>query len=299
MTRYRLVAMVIVILITVLGGVVVWQFVNQPPPEICSTRAHPSSITRLLPASADPASCTYSIVQTYSHDSDAFTQGLVYENGGFYEGTGLYGYSSLRRVELETGQVLQQHNLPSEYFGEGITVLDNRIYQLTWQSRVGFVYDQETFELLKTFRYPTEGWGITHDGKRLIMSDGTNVLHFLDPDTLTEMGSIDVRDKNIPVERLNELEYINGFVYANIWLTDRIAKIDPTTGKVVAWIDLSDLFKHADYAGVDCYRSVPCDVLNGIAYDAQNDRLFVTGKRWHKLFEITLRPSDDSTRQEV
>lgn len=231
---------------------------------------------------------SYEIVAEFPHDPDAFTQGLVYADGVLYEGTGLYGRSSLRRVDLETGDILQFYALPDEYFGEGIALLDDKIYQLTWRSHVGFIYDQDTFDLLDEFHYPTEGWGLTHDGERLIMSDGTATLHFLDPQTLEETGSIQVYDDQGPVVHLNELEYIGGQVYANIWLTDRIARISPDTGQVTAWIDLSGLLGPDEPVHPDA-------VLNGIAYDQERDRLFVTGKFWPKLFEIELVPQPEPT----
>ena len=226
---------------------------------------------------------SYSIVNTYPHDRDAFTEGLVFDDGFLYEGTGLLGRSTLRRVELETGDVLQIRELPAEFFGEGITIYGDRIIQLTWQSHVGFVYDKDSFELLQEFDYPTEGWGITHDGTQLIMSDGTSTLHCLDPQTFEEIGQLAVSDNNGPVTRLNELEYVQGEVYANVWQTDRIARISPETGEVVGWVDLEGLLTAED-------RSQPVDVLNGIAYDAEANRLFVTGKLWPKLFEIELIP---------
>ena len=224
---------------------------------------------------------TYRILNTFSHDSGAFTQGLVVEDSIFYEGTGLNGRSSLRKVDLNTGDVLKIHNLTSEFFGEGITVFGDRIIQITWRSRIGFVYDKESFAQLTTFTYPTEGWGLTHDGSRIIMSDGTSNLYFRDPESLDEIGRIQVTDDRGPVSYLNELEYIKGEVYANIWLTDTIARISPETGKVTGWIDLKDLLSPMD-------RLQPVDVLNGIAYDADHDRLFVTGKLWPRLFEIQL-----------
>ncbi len=198
-----------------------------------------------------------------------------------YEGTGLFEHSALRRVELETGAILHIRELPDPFFGEGITVYGNEIIQLTWQSNVGFVYDKNSFELLQQFNYSTEGWGITHDGERLVMSDGTSKLHFLDPQTFEEIGQLAVFDDNGPVARLNELEYVQGEIYANVWQTDRIARISPATGRVVGWIDLEGIL-----TAEDC--SEPVDVLNGIAYDADTDRLFVTGKLWPKLFEIDL-----------
>jgi glutamine cyclotransferase len=224
---------------------------------------------------------SYNIVNTYPHDPDAFTEGLVFDDGFLYEGTGLYGNSSLRKVELETGNVLQIHELSVEFFGEGITIYGDKIIQLTWQSHIGFVYDKNSFELLQEFNYSTEGWGITHDGTRLIMSDGTSTLHFLDPQTFEEIGQLEVFDDRGPVTKLNELEYVQGEIYANVWQTDRIAIIAPETGRVIGWVDLRGLLTAED-------RSEQVDVLNGIAYDAATDRLFVTGKLWPKLFEIKL-----------
>jgi len=226
---------------------------------------------------------SYSIVNTYPHDPDAFTQGLVFEDGVLYEGTGLEEHSTLRRVELKTGAILQIRELPDQLFGEGITIYRDRIIQLTWRSHIGFVYDKDTFELLQEFSYSTDGWGLTHDGTRLIMSDGTSTLHFLDPQTFAEIGHVEVFDKDGPVTRLNELEYIQGEIYANVWQTDRIARIAPDTGRVIGWIELEGLLSEED-------RTEPVDFLNGIAYDAQTDRLFVTGKLWPKLFEIELIP---------
>ncbi len=240
----------------------------------------PSGLAQPVTAEA-PAVYSYRVIRSYPHDRRAFTQGLVYEAGELYEGTGIRGQSSLRRVQLETGTVRQQHLLPSQYFGEGITLFGDRIIQLTWQSRIGFVYDKASFQLIQQFSYPTEGWGITHDGHRLIMSDGTANLYFLDPETFTEIARIEVHDEQGPVVRLNELEYVRGDVYANVWQTDRIARIDLLTGRVAAWIDLTGLLSVAD-------RQPRVDVLNGIAYDAEGNRLFVTGKWWPKLFEIQI-----------
>ena len=228
---------------------------------------------------------TYRIINTYPHDRNAFTQGLFFENGFMYEGTGLNKRSTLRKVELETGNVVQLYEMPKQYFGEGITIYEDRIIQLTWQAREGFVYDKESFELLRNFDYPTEGWGITHDGKQLIMSDGTATLYFLDPETFIETGRIQVSDINGPVSRLNELEYINREIYANIWQTERIARISPSTGEVVGWIDLQGLLSSED-------KAEAVDVLNGIAYDEAGERLFVTGKFWPKLFEIVIVASE-------
>lgn len=259
---------------------------SQPSPSPVATSTEVAAATPVAPAQATPAEVpvyTYKVLKTYPHDPKAFTQGLVFEDGIFYEGTGLNGQSSLRRVAVESGEVLQQIDLAAEYFGEGITVLGNKIYQLTWQSNVGFVYDKESFELLQEFSYPTEGWGLTHDGQHLIMSDGTANLYFLDPDTLKRTHQVEVHYQGNPVSQLNELEYIDDEVYANVWRTTNLVRIDPTTGQVVGVVDLTGLLNPADV-------SEPVDVLNGIAYDPNGDRLFVTGKWWPSLFEIELIP---------
>jgi glutamine cyclotransferase len=233
------------------------------------------------PPAAPAATYGYAVRGIYPHDRAAFTEGLAIDAGMLYEGTGLNGQSELRRVDLATGTVLQRCTLPATYFGEGITVAGDKIYQLTYITHTGFVYDKNSFALLQTFSYPTEGWGLTDDGQRLIMSDGTATLRFLDPDTLQQTGQIEVHDDNGPVEQLNELEFVRGEIYANVWQTERLVRIDPQTGQVRAWIDLSGLLAPAD-------RDPPVDVLNGIAYDAERDRLFVTGKFWPKIFEIEL-----------
>ena len=231
-----------------------------------------------------PISYTYEVINVYPHDSNAFTQGLVIDEGVMYEGTGLTGESSLRRVDLETGDVLQIRELPSDLFGEGITVFDDKIIQLTWQSQIGFVYDKNSFDLLQNFSYSTQGWGITTDGTRLIMSDGSANLYFLNPETFEKTGQVEVHDGNTSVTKLNELEYINGEVYANVWLTDKIAIINPNTGQVTGWIDLTGIYTPG--------TGDSNNVLNGIAYDSANNRLFVTGKRWSQLFEIKLIEAD-------
>jgi glutamine cyclotransferase len=228
---------------------------------------------------------TYQVVQTLPHDPEAFTQGFLYDEGSFYEGTGLNGASSLRRLDLETGTVHLEHELDAEYFGEGITLLGERVYQLTWQSGKGFIYSKGDFTALGTFTYSGEGWGLTSDGERLIMSDGTSRLRFLDPETLQETGQISVRDETGPVSRLNELEYVEGEVFANIWMRDYIVRIDPDTGQVTGTIDCSGLLTQAERRSAD--------VLNGIAYDPETGRLWVTGKLWPKVFEIQLVPVED------
>ncbi len=272
---------------------------NSAPSSSCSTAPKPvntpASTCSTMPEVIDtPGSVnstdsrvipvyTYRIINTYPHDRNAFTQGLFFENGFIYEGTGLNKRSTLRRVELETGNVVQLYEMPEQYFGEGITIWKDRIIQLTWQAREGFVYDKESFELLRNFDYPTEGWGITHDGEQLIMSDGTATLYLLDPETFVETGRIQVSDIDGPVSRLNELEYVDGEIYANIWQSNRVARISPNTGEVVGWIDLQGLLRPEAEA---------VDVLNGIAYDEAGERLFVTGKLWPKLFEIVIVASE-------
>lgn len=229
---------------------------------------------------------TYEVVNVYPHDPLAFTQGLVYVNGESLEGTGLYGESSLRRVAVESGEVLQQQGLSDDYFGEGITLLNGVIYQITWREHTAFSYDAATFERTGVFNYGGEGWGLTHDGTRLIMSDGTAWLRFMDPATFAELGRVEVLSDGLPVRQLNELEYIDGKVWANVWRTDSIVIIDPATGEVTATVDLEGLLNVEK-------QTPPPDVLNGIAYDADHDRTFVTGKRWPRLYEIRLVPVDD------
>jgi glutaminyl-peptide cyclotransferase len=224
---------------------------------------------------------TYQVVHTYPHDPTAFTQGLFYLNGFLYEGTGLKEQSSIRKVKLETGEVLEKRELPGDYFGEGIVNWKDRLLELTWQSHQGFIYNLATFAPLSQFEYPGEGWGLTQDGKRIIMSDGTPQIRFWDPGTLKETGRITVTADGQPVPELNELEWVKGEIYANVWETDRIARIDPASGKVVGWIDCTGLMNPEYLHSSDA-------VLNGIAYDAAGDRLFITGKLWPRLFEIRL-----------
>jgi len=230
---------------------------------------------------AGPAVYGYRVINVYPHDRQAYTQGLIYSDGFLYESTGLQGASTLRRVHLETGRVLARHSLDRQFFGEGITAWQDAIIQLTWRSGVGFIYDRSSLKVRGIFRYPGEGWGLTSDGKRLIMSDGTAILRFLDPGSFRETGRLAVSDGVLPVAELNELEFIGGEIYANIYRTDRIARISPVTGRVVGWIDLGGLLPERG-------MGAPVDVLNGIAFHGRRDRLFVTGKLWPKLFEIEI-----------
>jgi glutamine cyclotransferase len=238
--------------------------------------------SRFVEADAIPV-LGYQIINVYPHSSLAFTQGLVYDEGVLYEGTGLYGRSSLLRVDLETGRVLVQTRLESTLFGEGVAIWKDRIIQLTWQSGLGLVYGKENLTGIGNFSYQTEGWGLTSDNKSLIMSDGTDILHILDPESFVEKGRILVTANGTPLKGLNELEYIKGQIYANVWPTNGIVIISPESGEVKCKINLQGILQEGDTQGSKV------DVLNGIAYDAKEDRLFVTGKLWPKLFEIKLR----------
>lgn len=228
----------------------------------------------------------FEVVNAYPHDPRAFCQGLVIHDGVLYEGTGQYGHSSLRQVDLQTGRVIKQFTLDRQFFGEGITLLGDSVYQLTWRSRQAFVFDRETFQYQKTLRYRGEGWGLTHDGTHLIMSDGTSTLRFLDPQTFKEVRRVSVRDGRRRVDQLNELEYVDGEIYANIWKSDFIARISPADGRILGWIDLSALWPLRQRPDAEA-------VLNGIAWDAENKRLFVTGKHWPRLYEIHVVPQPE------
>ena len=245
----------------------------------CQNRAITNRTNRNPPEREIVRTFGYEIVHVWPHDPDAYTQGLVFHDGKLLESTGQVGRSSLRRVEMETGKVLQKVDVPAPYFAEGITLLKGKIYQLTWQHQLGFIYDAWTFEKIGEFNYQGEGWGLTNDGQSLILSDGTNRIRFLDPDNFQVRKTIAVFDGSTPVEEVNELEYVQGEIYANIWHADRIARIDPQTGRVVGWIDLTGLLSRVDVHDEEA-------VLNGLAYDETNGRLFVTGKLWPKLFEI-------------
>jgi glutamine cyclotransferase len=224
----------------------------------------------------------YEVVKSYPHDPDAFLQGLVWHEGGFYESTGQYGKSTLRRVEFPSGRVLKSISLAPDLFGEGLALADKRLVQLTWKSRRGFVYDRDSFVLLREFAFDTEGWGITYDGKQLIMSDGSDILTFLDADSFAPVRKLPVTMDGRPVENLNELEFIEGEIWSNVWLTDRILQIDPKSGRVTSFVDLKGIIPADMRTGSE-------DVLNGIAYDAQQKRIFVSGKLWPRIFEIRIK----------
>lgn len=244
----------------------------------------PQTVTLFVNLLSDiiPVTYRYRVVKSYPHDRRAYTQGLVYENGFFYEGTGQQGESSLRKVEPTTGKVVSQVNLDGSLFGEGVALLGDRIYQLTWTSKVGFVYEKESLKQINRIYYQTQGWGLTTSGDSLVMSDGTNVIWFLDAD-FNVLSSVDVWDNKGLVDNLNELEMIDGELWANIWQTDRIARIDPATGKVLGYVELGNLLPREE-------RTPETDVLNGIAWDPEGRRLFVTGKYWPRLYEITVSP---------
>ena len=234
-------------------------------------------------ASGDVPSLGYTVVKVRPHDRGAFTEGLIYWNGALLESTGLYGQSTLRKVDLETGAVKREVRMPERYFGEGIAVLGGKVYQLTWKSQKGFIYDLDTLKLVGGFSYSGEGWGMTTDGKSLIMTDGTNRIRFIDPDTFKVTKTIGVFAFGRPINQLNSLAWVKGVLYANVWQTQFILQIDPADGRVLGDIDFVGILPQSDYAP-------DTDVMNGIAYDAANDRLFVTGKDWPKLFEVKVAP---------
>lgn len=224
----------------------------------------------------------YEVVNSYPHDPDSFTQGFLWRDGSFYESSGLVGKSKLRRLEFPSGRVLKEISLPPELFGEGLALVDTRLIQLTWTSHRGFVYDLETFRLLQEFSYDTEGWGLTYDGKNLILSDGSSVLFYLDPQTFKPVRKLAVTMNGSALTELNELEFIDGEIWANVWQTDLIVRIDPTSGRVISFLDLKGILAPSDRNGADA-------VLNGIAYDGEHKRIFVTGKLWPRVFEIKLK----------
>jgi glutaminyl-peptide cyclotransferase len=239
----------------------------------------PATVAQRKPAPVQ----SYKVIATFPHDTSSFTQGLVFASDGqLYESTGLEGESTLRRVDIATGQTLQKIDVPSQYFAEGLATVGDELLQLTWRHKLGFVYDRKTFKQKRTFSYKTEGWGIAYDGtSSLVMSDGSDTLSFLDPKTLAVTKTLRVQEAGRPVGNLNELEWIEGEIWANIWMTDRIARISPNTGEVNAWIDLSSLYPASQ-------RMPPADVMNGIAYDKATRRIYITGKKWPRLYQITV-----------
>jgi len=240
-----------------------------------------SNLSIKLLSDIKPINYKAKIINKFHHDPKAYTQGLFIDNGILFEGTGQYGESSLRKVELETGKLIESLRISRQFFGEGIAAYNNKIIQLTWRSRIGFIYDKDNFELINKVQYPTEGWGITFDGEKLIMSDGSSTLYFLDPNYFYKIGELNVCDNSGDIKMLNELEYINGEIYANVWQTDKIVMINPKNGKVTGKIDCSNLVPSK-------YKNETDMVLNGIAYDKNSDRLFLTGKMWDVLYEIKL-----------
>jgi glutaminyl-peptide cyclotransferase len=239
---------------------------------------------QLLIAASSIHAENYRILHAFPHDQHAFTQGLVYVDGHLYESTGIQGQSTLREEDLETGRILRMQLVSDKYFAEGLTEWKNTLIQLTWQSHIALVYDRATFRLLRTLRYEGEGWGLTHDANSLILSDGTARIRFFDPETFRELRHITVKDHGKPVTQLNELEFIHGEIYANVWHANRIARISPANGRVLGWIDLKNLMPRDQLSSDEA-------VLNGIAYDSVHDRLFVTGKLWPKVFEIAIAPA--------
>jgi glutaminyl-peptide cyclotransferase len=265
MERVTLAVVLLVVSVLVVGGVLmVILYYEQMPVD-----------------SAKPTLYTYQIIKTHPHDTSAFTEGLVFDEGVLYESIGEYGSSSLRQVNLEDGVVQQEVLLPKQYFGEGLTAVNDSLVQLTWQNKIGFIYNKETFSLIGNFSYSSEGWGLTFNGNDLIMSDGTSKLTFLDPVTFQIVGQVNVQDGNTSITNINELEYVNGDVYANIWMQQKIVIINPQTGTVKGWIDLTEIYQPNNLD----------DVLNGIAYDSQTNRLLITGKDWPNLYEITIKPT--------
>lgn len=247
------------------------------------TREKSTDLNNILQKNSNLPIYTYRIINTFNHDPTAYTQGLVAHDGYIYESTGKYGQSSIRKIELNSGKIIQKYNLADNYFGEGITIFQDKIIQLTWKSKTCFVYNLDDFKLIKKFSITTEGWGITHDGERIIYSNGSSTLFFLSPDTYELIGQIKVTAESKPVSNLNELEYVEGEIFANIWQTNTIARIKPESGQIKGWVELDGLLEQKDLPD-------KVDVLNGIAYDSNNNRLFVTGKLWPKLFEIELNP---------
>lgn len=271
-------SLLIILAVIILGGIAYYVFRPEAQP------------TDAFPAVPDPLvqNLGYEVLNTYPHDPACYTQGLLINEGLFYESCGLYGQSSLRKVDPASGEVLAESKLEDTYFAEGLVLLEGKLYQLTWRENTGFIYDAKSLELLGTFHYQTQGWGLTTDGSSLILSDGSNTLYWLDPGTMQVVRQVNVSYQQQSVEYLNELEYINGIIFANIYLTDTIAAINPEDGSVVSLIDLTGLRPEQN-------RDVQGEVLNGIAYDSATGKLYVTGKNWPSLYEIRLLPQAEPT----
>jgi len=268
------IAVIAVLLLALVGFFGLSMFSNGPKsPEVPSSNNPSATVAKKV---------EWEVVDSYPHDPDAFLQGLLWYENGFYEGTGLNGKSSLRHVEFPSGKVLKKIDLPQEYFGEGVALVNDHLIQLTWQSHKGFVYERESFKKIREFSYPTEGWGLTYDGKNLILSDGSSSLFFLDPETFQTVRKIDVTMNGAPLRELNELEYIDGEIWSNVWQTDKIVRINPTTGLVTSYLDMTGILTRQ-------YRTGNENVLNGIAYDAARKRIFISGKQWPRIFEIKLK----------
>lgn len=266
------------VLLVLLGGGIIASRRPAPMPAPQAQQQAPVQ----SPVDAPARQLLWHVVASYPHDSSAFTEGLLWRDGGFYESTGMEGQSSLRRVEFPSGKVVRKLKLPNDLFGEGLALSGNRLVQLTWQTRRGFVYDVNSFKLLREFSYPTEGWGMTSDGQSLIMSDGSDTLFFLDPQSFGPTRQLSVTLSGKPLRNLNELEWIDGQIWANVWQTNLIVRIDPASGKVISFLDLSGILSPSMLKN----QSRPVDVLNGIAYDSASKRIFVTGKYWPRVFEI-------------
>ena len=277
--KYRRLLPFVIVLTVVLLGIGLARIIRSGRQPLAKTPAVPETLRQAL---------SYELLATHPHDSACYTQGLVIDEGVFYESCGLYGKSSLRKVDPADGSVLAEVALDPKYFAEGLVLLDGKLYQLTWQENTGFIYDADTLEHLSSFHYQTQGWGLTTDGSALILSDGTNTLYWLDPGTMQVVRQVRVSYQGQPVEYLNELEFIKGTIFANIYLTDTIAAIDPQDGNVLSLITLPGLRPEQNL-------SVHGEVLNGIAYDSLNDRLFLTGKNWANLYEVRLVPKELST----
>src|SRR5690349_6512311 len=275
--RRRSTPLIVIVAVIALAALAVYFFTRSDG----GTPGNSSNANR--PAGVPPAKLdSYEIVNDYPHDPQAFLQGLVWYDNGFFEGTGLKGHSTLRRVEFPSGRVVKSISLAPELFGEGVALVGDRIVQLTWTTKRGFVYDRDSFKLLREFSYDTEGWGITYDGKNLLMSDGSSTLTYLDPETFQPVRRLNVTWNGRPQDQLNELEYIEGEIWSNVWQTNYILRIDPETGRVKSYLDLKNLLAPQLRKGSE-------DVLNGIAYDAQSKRIFVSGKLWPRLFEIRVK----------